>query len=33
MIGSLVGTDKFGNKYYENKENMFGKLTYVTIAE
>jgi hypothetical protein len=22
--GTLVGIDKFGNKYYENKEELFG---------
>jgi len=24
-VGSLVGTDKFGNKYYENKSHFFGE--------
>ena len=23
--GTLVGVDKFGNKYYENKQYFFGK--------
>ena len=25
-IGTQVGTDKFGNKYFENKSHIFGKL-------
>ena len=24
-IGTLVGTDKYGNKYYENNEYFYGK--------
>ena len=23
-VGTLVGTDEFGNKYYENKDHFYG---------
>ncbi|KAM9169885.1 NADH dehydrogenase [ubiquinone] 1 alpha subcomplex subunit 12 [Pangshura tecta] len=28
-IGTLVGVDKYGNKYYENKKNFFGRHRWV----
>lgn len=28
-IGTLVGTDKYGNKYYENNEYFYGKVNYI----
>ncbi|EDQ92864.1 uncharacterized protein MONBRDRAFT_17089 [Monosiga brevicollis MX1] len=32
MTGVLVGQDKFGNKYYEDKEQMFGNHRRVDMA-
>ncbi|GBB87377.1 hypothetical protein RclHR1_13830004 [Rhizophagus clarus] len=32
-FGNLVGTDKYGNKYYENKEEFFGRDRWVDYAE
>ncbi|GAB6033477.1 hypothetical protein CHUAL_013362 [Chamberlinius hualienensis] len=32
-IGTLVGTDKFGNKYYENKEFFYGRNRWVDYSD
>ncbi|MCL4147893.1 UNVERIFIED_CONTAM: hypothetical protein GTU68_064279 [Idotea baltica] len=32
MTGTLVGTDKFGNKYFENRNNMFGRDRWVEYS-
>ncbi|KAB7505432.1 putative NADH dehydrogenase [ubiquinone] 1 alpha subcomplex subunit 12 [Armadillidium nasatum] len=32
MDGTLVGTDNFGNKYFENKNNMFGRDRWVEYS-
>ncbi|NXG73918.1 NDUAC dehydrogenase, partial [Baryphthengus martii] len=31
--GTLVGTDKYGNKYYEDKRNFFGRHRWVIYAD
>ncbi|EGC33359.1 hypothetical protein DICPUDRAFT_98581 [Dictyostelium purpureum] len=31
--GTLVGVDKFGNKYYENKEEIFGRHRWVEYGD
>ena len=31
--GRLVGTDKYGNNYYENKELMYGQHRWVEYAD
>ncbi|CAG8508387.1 16475_t:CDS:2 [Cetraspora pellucida] len=31
--GTLVGIDQFGNKYYENKEEIFGRDRWVDYAQ
>lgn len=30
--GTLIGTDKYGNKYYEDKRNFFGMCTNVNAS-
>lgn len=30
-IGELVGTDKYGNKYFENKMYFYGKLVFLIM--
>lgn len=30
--GTLVGTDKYGNRYYEDKRNFFGMCTSVNTS-
>lgn len=32
-IGTLVGTDKYGNKYYENNYYFYGRNRWVEYAE
>ncbi|NXP88313.1 NDUAC dehydrogenase, partial [Passerina amoena] len=31
--GNLIGIDKYGNKYYEDKRNFFGRHRWVVYAE
>ncbi|KAL5469310.1 hypothetical protein EMCRGX_G030556 [Ephydatia muelleri] len=31
-VGTLVGTDSFGNKYYENNDYFFGRNRWVSYA-
>ncbi|KAF9364442.1 hypothetical protein BGX34_001542 [Mortierella sp. NVP85] len=32
-VGTLVGTDKFGNKYYENLNESYGRTRWVQFAK
>jgi len=32
-VGTLKGTDEFGNKYFENKENISGRARWVLYAD
>ncbi len=31
LVGTLVGTDQSGNRYYENKEHFYGKYSVLLI--
>lgn len=31
--GNLVGTDMYGNKYYENKEEFYGTSCFILIKD
>ncbi|KAK9727353.1 hypothetical protein K7432_001930 [Basidiobolus ranarum] len=32
-VGKLVGTDKFGNRYYENNDENFGRERWIDFAK
>ncbi|GJJ77962.1 NADH dehydrogenase (ubiquinone) 1 alpha subcomplex subunit 12 [Entomortierella parvispora] len=32
-VGTLVGTDKFGNKYYENLKESYGRTRWIQFAK